>query len=603
MLIQAASAQGRPMMMHLCVPTSCSETDLYGLFQPALDALGSERKGITCSGPRDPKGDNLFIGVTTTLAVLALLCAAGTAYGIILDSREEKQQSTKQKEAKGFTNNGFVTNDDAPRKPDGGHVNDNLSNGDAPKACNGSQVKGSVPSSYVKHCEEKEKVDMTDIEGGVAKHHNGGVFVNEAASGSKVQSGSSRRAEEGVLSKMLLSFSVLRNGEKVLSCKQNPADIGCLHGIRVLSITWVILGHAFTMLGPATGNGLYMYKLMERFTFTVFPSGVLAVDTFFLLRLTPLYAVLLWVYIGIFPYLKEGPFQYTIGMDSETSCREDWYLNLLYINNLKIGDLEKMCFGWSWYLSNDMQFSFLAPLVLIPWSLKGSLKRVKVVGFVFSVAMILIHVIYTAVISYTEGISMFIANGNEYVLDIYMRPWSRVGPYAVGLLLGYTMSATSRKYTMGKVSHGVGKSVALTVVYVLYDNVRQISTLGPLWNTSQAAAYESVFRVLWAVCVAWVIFACSKGCGGFVNTLLSWSAWQPLSRLTYGVYLVHCVVLFVIGGNLKKPLYVDPWTVTTLSLAVTVLSYLASFIFSMLVEAPTLGLEKAVLGKIFRSKK
>ena len=41
---------------------------------------------------------------------------------------------------------------------------------------------------------------------------------------------------------------------------------------------------------------------------------------------------------------------------------------------------------------------------------------------------------------------------------------------------------------------------------------------------------------------------------------------------------------------------------TELTLAVTVLSFLVAFVFSMLIEAPTLGLEKAVLGKIFRKK-
>ena len=47
---------------------------------------------------------------------------------------------------------------------------------------------------------------------------------------------------------------------------------------------------------------------------------------------------------------------------------------------------------------------------------------------------------------------------------------------------------------------------------------------------------------------------------GFVNTLLSWSAWAPLSRLTYGVYLVHLIVLQTFSGNFKRPFYLDGWT-------------------------------------------
>ncbi|KAL8559327.1 hypothetical protein ACOMHN_060017 [Nucella lapillus] len=78
---------------------------------------------------------------------------------------------------------------------------------------------------------------------------------------------------------------------------------------------------------------------------------------------------------------------------------------------------------------------------------------------------------------------------------------------------------------------------------------------------------------------------------------------EPLSRLTYGVYLVQIVVMFVIGGNFQKPIYMDHFSATVMFLSSTVLSFLLSFIFSMMVEAPTLGLEKAVLGKIFRAKK
>ena len=58
----------------------------------------------------------------------------------------------------------------------------------------------------------------------------------------------------GLPSQLLLSFSVLRNGRKVLNCDKNSADISCLHGIRVLSITWVVLGHSFTAFYSVQGE-------------------------------------------------------------------------------------------------------------------------------------------------------------------------------------------------------------------------------------------------------------------------------------------------------------------------------------------------------------
>ena len=47
------------------------------------------------------------------------------------------------------------------------------------------------------------------------------------------------------LKKLLICFSALENGRKVLSTKTSPSDLSCLHGIRVLSATWIILYHAY----------------------------------------------------------------------------------------------------------------------------------------------------------------------------------------------------------------------------------------------------------------------------------------------------------------------------------------------------------------------
>ena len=65
----------------------------------------------------------------------------------------------------------------------------------------------------------------------------------------------------GLCSQLLLSFSVLRNGRKVLNCTKNNADISCLHGIRVLSITWVVLGHCFTQLNGAIQGTIAIYHI------------------------------------------------------------------------------------------------------------------------------------------------------------------------------------------------------------------------------------------------------------------------------------------------------------------------------------------------------
>lgn len=45
-----------------------------------------------------------------------------------------------------------------------------------------------------------------------------------------------------------MCFSAIENGRKVLSTKAIPSDLSCLHGIRALSATWIILLHTYIII-------------------------------------------------------------------------------------------------------------------------------------------------------------------------------------------------------------------------------------------------------------------------------------------------------------------------------------------------------------------
>ena len=50
-------------------------------------------------------------------------------------------------------------------------------------------------------------------------------------------------SKSGPAVKVLHCFSALNNGRKLLSTAAPPGSFTCLHGIRVLSATWVVMGH------------------------------------------------------------------------------------------------------------------------------------------------------------------------------------------------------------------------------------------------------------------------------------------------------------------------------------------------------------------------
>jgi len=55
--------------------------------------------------------------------------------------------------------------------------------------------------------------------------------------------------------------------------------------------------------------------------------------------------------------------------------------------------------------------------------------------------------------------------------------------------------------------------------------------------------YGTFARPLWVVSVGFVIYACVTSYGGFVNQILTWSLWVPLSKLSFCAYLINFTVL------------------------------------------------------------
>lgn len=69
------------------------------------------------------------------------------------------------------------------------------------------------------------------------------------------------------------------------------------------------------------------------------------------------------------------------------------------------------------------------------------------------------------------------------------------------------------------------------------------------------AIYLGFGRIFWTLGVGYIMYACHHGYGGPVNTILSLSIWQPLSKLTYAIYITHNFVTFMTMTTNRYPLY------------------------------------------------
>ena len=60
-------------------------------------------------------------------------------------------------------------------------------------------------------------------------------------------------AKESFCVKISQCFSIYKNFKKIFHVSNDENQLSCLHGIRVLSLAWVILGHSYVFVVSLTG--------------------------------------------------------------------------------------------------------------------------------------------------------------------------------------------------------------------------------------------------------------------------------------------------------------------------------------------------------------
>ncbi|CAF0932692.1 unnamed protein product [Brachionus calyciflorus] len=409
---------------------------------------------------------------------------------------------------------------------------------------------------------------------------------------------------ESSLMKILLGFSIYTNAKKLFSITKSDDQLQCLHAIRFLSIAWVVLGHTYLYQISYSDDILVITDWLKRFSFMVVSNAFFSVDSFFLLsglltsyvflkevkkrklsfglmakyyfhriwRLTPPYMLVLMVSALLSKYLGKGPMYPKDGFEIN-KCQNSWWTNLLYINNLVKTD--EPCLGVSWYLANDMQFYFIAPLMLIPFAygkviLGFSICILLLIGNMISISLITLHY---------PGTELGILSGNpSYFEKLYIPPWCRIGPYLrfeTNILLWLVSLAT-----LGLMLFGI------------YPNLN-----GDPLSLTANILYQASSRIIWAVGLSYVIFACVTSHGGFINKILGWSVWVPLSRLSYCLYLFHTVVLLYYNSVQDHPIHMQDSNFIFNYIANMILSLACAFFVSMIFEIPLLGIEKILLKK------
>merc|ERR1712118_264071 len=155
-------------------------------------------------------------------------------------------------------------------------------------------------------------------------------------------------------------------------------------------------------------------------------------------------------------------------------------------------------------------------------------------------------------------------------------------------------SAVSQKF-LRRLSFAAALSVLvlLGIIMSVCDAMRAPDA----WSALPRVLYTAFGRPVWAICCAFVFFACAYGAWPRLNRILAWQGFTPLARLTYGCYLWHPVVIKTLGGNQPSYYTYTPLLLLSRWVINAALSYGLAFVLFLLVERPVLTLTNALLGR------
>ncbi|KAH6947724.1 hypothetical protein HPB50_020930 [Hyalomma asiaticum] len=285
------------------------------------------------------------------------------------------------------------------------------------------------------------------------------------------------------------------------------------------------------------------------------PVILLLVRRYIRLTAPLMFVIGVWLLV---PLVVDGPLAKEHHPSIFATCTRNWWRALIHINNWS--DLLDMarCLQHSWYVSVDWQiymFIWIIPVVMLS-------KTLDMMKF------------------------------------IYYRPYVHVTSYAVGIMLGYAVSAhvglklprwaRAALWTLSTM-------LALLVVFGPFKWLR-----GDSWLGADAVVYAGFSKLAWALSLSWVVFACASGRGGFANRLLSWKPLIPLSRLSYGAYLIHSPLYLIRAGIMRERMSLQHFNLVKDFFGCLTMSFLMAYLLYLVCEAPVASLEKLLLAPMTR---
>uniref|UniRef100_A0A182HJZ5 Nose resistant-to-fluoxetine protein N-terminal domain-containing protein n=1 Tax=Anopheles arabiensis TaxID=7173 RepID=A0A182HJZ5_ANOAR len=398
----------------------------------------------------------------------------------------------------------------------------------------------------------------------------------------------------------------------------------CVNGIRALSMLWIIVNHVHdSAYGIPTFNIPVRQEYAESYFGVLFHRlGGKAVDIFLMLsgmlvalkmlrelertkrlnvwelwlhrivRLTPAYAALIMFGIAFVDVVGEGILYKLVAEELLTACHKSWWSALLYVQNYV--HYESMCFVHTWYLSVDMQLYIVSPLLMYLLWRYGK----RFVPVIVLLAMLSISCVFATFMVNEYRLNRSAPRGDGLMpRKTYHPTHARMSVWLFGVLFGYLLHRTREaRVKLSKPALALGWLLTIAILIVTGYSLKQLyigdyTRILPIAD----AFYESLHRSFWAFAVMWVIFVCINEQGGIVDRFLGCPLWQPLSRLSYSMYLVHIAIQAItLTQALRFPVEFTVVNIFYTSFGLIGISAVIGTVWCIAFEYPFFGVERYI---------
>ncbi|XP_043065192.1 nose resistant to fluoxetine protein 6-like [Drosophila ficusphila] len=414
---------------------------------------------------------------------------------------------------------------------------------------------------------------------------------------------------------LVKAFSARANSRslfRIVPSKSNPNVIDCLHGIRCMSLIWVIYCHEliFFLNSPSlNSNEMFSWAVTPFASFVL--HGYFSVDSFFVLggmlvcmvalrsmeksggklnpllmylhriiRILPVVVIAILVYMTMMTVISSGPMLKS-GYHGKKYCEKGWFWTLLFVQNYAVLNV---CLDHTWYLAVDMQLYILSPILLIAlykWDKKAAsgiaVLVVLLSGCLFATQMV-------------NQYSLLIQNGAEDDgvpnKKLYLATHTHAAPWLIGFLFGYFLHLNrGKKFQLSWLVVWTGWILSLAMLFT------SIFALYPPLSILKESLYYTLTRIGWPLAICWIIFACMQGYGSLANSFLSTPLWQPLSRPSYSVYIWHMFVQEINMRSGRTNTYFSNYSAMERFWYDFGFTVLMSYLLYLIIEAPLCGFD------------